>query len=148
MKAFKEFNNINEDYNLTNEAAGSLKGVKEYRDGLTPELILELFPWLLKAKFKDAVIGIRDGYGRRRGEKFLRWYDGTWEKGVWKDGIWESGIWENGTWLDGHWVDGTWENGTWNKGTWWLGTWKNGTWKDGHWVDGTWENGTWIKGER
>jgi len=41
MKTFKEFSKINENINFTNESTNSLKGVKEYRDGLTPELVLE-----------------------------------------------------------------------------------------------------------
>ena len=118
MKTFKEFNNINEDYNFTNEAAGSLKGVKEYRDGLTPETVMKEFPWLLKAKFKDAVLGINP-------EGTLYWYDGTWISGTWEDGTWLDGTWENGTWLDGVWKNGVFKKGEWENGTWESGTFKN-----------------------
>ena len=68
MKTFEGFNNnINENINITS----SLKGVKEYRDGLTPETVMKEFLWLLKAKFKDAVIG-------QTKSKKLLWYSGTW----------------------------------------------------------------------
>jgi len=64
MKTFEEFNNnINENINITS----SLKGVKEYRNGLTPETVMKQFPWLLKAKFKDAVI-------RQTKSKKLLWF--------------------------------------------------------------------------
>ena len=56
MKTFKEFSKINENHNFTNESANTLKGVKEYRDGLTPETVMKDFRWLLKAKFKDGVL--------------------------------------------------------------------------------------------
>ena len=46
MKTFKEFSKINENHNFTNESTSSLKGVKEYRDGLTPETVMKEFPWL------------------------------------------------------------------------------------------------------
>jgi hypothetical protein len=50
MKTYKEFSKINENHNFTNESTSSLKGVKEYRDCLTPETVMKEFPWLLKAK--------------------------------------------------------------------------------------------------
>ena len=81
MKTFKEFNNINES--KINEDSNGIQGVKEYRDGLTPETVMKQFPWLLKAKFKNAVIGLdEDG---------LVWYDGIWENGIWKKGTWKDG---------------------------------------------------------
>ena len=76
MKTFKEFNNINES--KINEDSNGLQGVKEYRDGLTPETVMKEFPWLLKAKFKDAVIGLDE-------DEELAWYDGIWEKGTWEN---------------------------------------------------------------
>src|SRR5574344_1344280 len=121
MKTSKEFSKINENHNFTNESTSSLKGVKEYRDGLTPETVMKEFPWLLKAKFKDAVIGLDED-----GE--LAWYDGIWEKGEWKTGTWKNGTWKFGTWYDGTWKNGDWEDGTWKSGTWEKGTWKFGTW--------------------
>ena len=124
MKSTKGFNNINEDYNFANEAAGSLKGVKEYRDGLTPEKIPSYYPWLLKAKFKDAVLGIN-----REGK--LYWYDGTWISGTWEDGTWNGGIWFDGIWEFGIWKSGIWKSGTWISGTWEYGEWQNGEWEVG-----------------
>ena len=126
MKTFKEFNNINES--KINEDSNGLQGVKEYRDGLTPEMIQIYFPWLLKAKFKNAVIGLDEDVG-------LAWYDGTWEKGTWKDGMWYDGTWKNGKWLNGFWENGVWEKGTWEDGYWGNGIWKDGTWKDGKIAD-------------
>ena len=64
MKTFKEFNNINES--KINEDSNGIQGVKEYRDGLTPEIIQKEFPWLLKAKFKDA----KFGYGKQVFQKY------------------------------------------------------------------------------
>ena len=67
MKTFEEFNNnINENINITS----SLKGVKEYRNGLTPETVMKEFPWLLKAKFKDAILS--------KDDRGLIWEDGIW----------------------------------------------------------------------
>ena len=40
MKTSKEFSKINENHNFTNESTNSLKGVKEYRDGLTHQKLL------------------------------------------------------------------------------------------------------------
>ena len=37
---------------------------------------MEKYPWLLKAKFKDVVIG-EDKNG-------LVWYDGIWKSGTWE----------------------------------------------------------------
>ena len=158
MKTFSEFNNINENHNFTNEADTGLKGVKTFKNGLSVEIIKERYPWLLKAKFKNAVIG-RD-LDRLNVERLVwydgTWIDGTWEKGTWLDGVWENGTWGNGSWKKGTWkngeweagiwYDGTWESGTWQYGSWENGTWKKGTWKNGEWLDGTWENGTWKKG--
>ena len=92
MKTFKEFNNINES--KINEDSNGLKGVKEYRDGLTPEIIQKEFPWLLEAKFKDAIIGLDEEGG-------LAWYDGIWEKGNWENGTWKDGTWKKGKIYDG-----------------------------------------------
>lgn len=106
-------------------------GVKELQDGLTVEELKSKFPWILKAKIKDAVIGEFNGN--------LVWYDGTWKGGTWKGGEWFNGTWEDGTWEDGTWDKGTWKNGTWDKGTWCDGQWLNGTW-----TSGTWERGKWL----
>ena len=57
MKTFKEFNNINENINFTNESKSGLEGVIEYKDGLTEEIVKKKYSWLLKAKFKNVVIG-------------------------------------------------------------------------------------------
>ena len=62
MKTFKEFNNINES--KINEDSNGIQGVKEYRDGLTPEIIQKEFPWLLKAKFKDAKFGYENRFSK------------------------------------------------------------------------------------
>lgn len=46
------------------------------------------FPWLGKAKFKNARIDIRD--------VALIWKDGTWVDGIWEDGTWLGGVmWSN-----------------------------------------------------
>src|SRR5574344_1189644 len=104
MKTFKPFENINENHNFTNEADSGLKGVRTFNNGLSVEIIKAIYPWLLKAKFKDAIIG-KDSDGLIVWYKGT-WIDGTWENGTWLDGEWESGIWEDGTWEDGNWNNG------------------------------------------
>ena len=102
MKTFKEFSKINENHNFTNEANSGLKGVKEYRDGLTPEIIQKDFPWLMQAKLENAVIG-------KNSDGLIVWYKGTWISGTWEKGVWKNGTWENGTWQYGIWKDGKWK---------------------------------------
>src|SRR5574344_832196 len=126
MKTFKEFNNINES--KINEDSNGLQGVKEYRDGLTLEMIQEQFPWILLAKIKNAVLGID--------KKGLVWYNGTWKNGNWFDGTWKNGTWDKGVWGEGVWENGTWENGTGEDGRWEKGTWEDGDWKNGEWNRG------------
>ena len=125
MKTFKEFNNINEENTFTNEADSGLEGVRTFKNGLSVEIIKEKYPWLLKAKFKNAVIGEDKRFG-------IVWYEGTWI-----DGTWENGYFDNGTW----------ENGTWKNGTWQNGEWYGGVWEDGHWLSGKWFGGKWKKGK-
>jgi len=116
-------------------------GIKELQDGLTLEQIRKNFPWLLKAKIKDAIVGID-----RRNKNLICWYDGTWLSGTWELGIWKDGIWEGGEWLYGFWYKGTWKGGIWKDGYWQGGTWEGGIWKNGTWERGTWERGTWERG--
>ena len=83
-------------------------GIKELRDGLTIEEIKAKYPWILKAKISNVIIGERNGH--------LVWYNGTWKDGIWEDGYWEYGYWWDGTWESGTWKDGIWHNGIWNNG--------------------------------
>jgi hypothetical protein len=167
MKTIAEFVNESKSSDLKKY------GIKELQDGLTIEQIKKDFPWLLKAKIKDAVIGTAqmpryvalvwyDGTWKggtwKKGNKWMdgiwedgtwdggMWYDGTWKGGTWKDGMWEDGTWRDGTWKDGIWSRGTWEDGTWHGGTWKGGTWKDGMWINGDWQDGIWEDGNWSNG--
>jgi hypothetical protein len=112
--------------------------VKELKDGLTYEMILTDYSWLLEADFSDAVLGVYD--------KGLIWYDGVWRNGTWRNGTWENGTWENGVWDGGVWKHGTWKRGEWKWGTWKNGRWKLGTWRNGSWLNGIWENGAWEGG--
>jgi len=114
--------------------------IKELRDRLTFEIIVEKFPWLYEEDvvFKDAILGIED--------ERLKWYDGVWINGIWKDGIWGKGTWQKGTWQRGTWKNGIWEGGNWKGGFWEKGIWENGTWEKGVWYDGIWKNGIWEKG--
>jgi len=92
-------------------------GIKELIGGHLSNL-KEDYPWLLKAKIKDAIIEL----------KMLRNYNNfIWKSGTWIDGVWEMGDWEDGTWL----------NGTWEKGEWADGKWKDGVWKK----KGIWNTG-------
>jgi len=89
--------------------------IKEYRDGLTYEIIKEKFPWLLEESvwFNNAIIGYQ-------GNTLIwyngKWIEGTWENGIWKDGeiiskgIWRGGIFENG-YFEGEWYGGKWKGG-------------------------------------
>lgn len=144
-------------------------------DGLTLDIINELYPWLLEAEISDAIIGMDSNQN-------LIWYTGiwycgrwfgssngktsTWVSGIWVSGDWYGGIWKsnsidnklisvtiqnisnntNSIWFDGRWYDGTWEAGTWYNGRWYAGTWKSGDWFNGIWNDGTWNSGRFIGG--
>lgn len=144
-------------------------------DGLTLDIINDLYPWLLEAEISDAIIGMD-------ANKNLIWYTGiwycgrwfgssngktsTWVSGIWVSGDWYGGIWKsnsidnklisisvqnisnntNSIWFDGRWYGGTWEAGTWYGGRWYGGTWKTGDWFNGIWNDGTWETGKFIGG--
>ncbi len=80
--------------------------VKEYRDGLTFDIIKDKFPWLLEdIAISHAIIG-------QRNDKLV-WYSGMWFRGTWEDGIWKKGefgspftpnksIWKGGKWLAPH----------------------------------------------
>ena len=133
--------NINDAYKqvVLNESESLPKGIIKLNDGLTVEQLKSEYPWVLKAKIKDAVLAWDDVNG-------LVWEEGTWINGTWEDGWWQSGTWKNGTWNAGTWGTGTWLNGTFEGGKWYGGTWKNGTWKGGIWLNGEWEDGTWVKG--
>ena len=118
-------------------------GIIELKDKLTIDDIKKNHKWLLAAKIKKAIIGIKGNT--------IIWYDGYWQSGAWKNGIWKDGIWqvgtfENGIWEDGTWEEGTWKNGTWKDGIWESGVWHNGIWENGMWQDGWWKNGTWKGG--
>ena len=70
------------------------KGIKELRDGLTVERLKSDYPWVLKAKIKDAVIG-------QYPNGSIIWYEGTWFDGEWKEGYWKGGTWKKGIWEGG-----------------------------------------------
>jgi uncharacterized protein (DUF433 family) len=94
-------------------------GIKELKDNLTLDKIKSDYPWILKAKIKDAILG-EDSEG-------IKWYDGNWKKGTWKGGTWVEGDWENGTFEDGTFGGGVWYDGVWKDKATWIG----GTWEDG-----------------
>jgi len=144
-------------------------------DGLTLDIINELYPWLLEAEISDALIGMDSN-------RNLIWYTGiwycgrwfgssnnkiaTWVSGIWVSGDWYGGIWKSNTidnklisvsiqnitntknsiWFDGRWFDGIWEDGTWYNGRWYGGTWTDGDWYNGIWNDGIWNDGRFIGG--
>lgn len=112
------------------------------------EDVMKKFPWLKKAKVKDAVVEIDKGKLVWRSGW---WLNGVWEEGIWRYGEWFDGTWKNGIWHDGRWSKGTWENGTWKDGQWMNGEWNGGTfeggiWRNGEWNGGAWKKGKWIKG--
>lgn len=134
-------------------------GIKELKDGLTLDMIKEKYPWVLKAKIKDAVLGDgkpgfiwysgtwKDGVWERGTWKTGTWLNGTWEFGAWLNGIWKDGYFESGSWVDGVWQDGIWRSGFFTGGTWKDGLWKDGTWVGANWLSGNWLNGVWKKGK-
>lgn len=113
-------------------------GIKQLEDGLTIEKIKKDFPWILKAKIEDAVLGLY----RKEGGKFgLKWYNGRWEDGIFKDAIWETGVWddgvfENSTWLCGNFYGGAFQNSNWNDGVFYRGIFNNSYWYSGNWCGG------------
>lgn len=140
-----------EEVNETEELAKY--GIKELQGNLNLEKLKSDYPWVLKAKMKNAVLQIDGGK--------LTFNEGTWISGTWEDGYWIGGTWKDGTWLNGTfeqlgnrksiWENGTFKNGIFSKATWKNGTFRKGTWKDGTWMFGefraaTWENGIWKGG--
>ncbi len=94
--------------------------IKEYRDGLTLDIIKDKFSWLLEEDV-DIVSAIL-GYSGKK----LIWYDGVWYKGTWVDGIWKNGNFYKGMWkggiFEGIYFDGKWYGGEW-KGKHFKGEW-------------------------
>jgi len=114
---------------------------KKQKDSLRD--IVAIAPWLLEAKFHDAIISISED---KRGNLNICWHDGDWLDGVWEHGIWLDGLWLGGRWLDGVWHDGIWNDGIWENGSWLDGLWKSGIWLKGIWESGKWLGGSWIDG--
>lgn len=140
---------------------------KNYRyklyDGLTLDLISDLYPWILEADVSKVILGMDDKYN-------LIWYSGIWHCGKWfgynkkenKNAVWISGVWYNGDWYGGIWNsnsiydekisasikynDNNTTNSIWHNGRWYGGIWNNGTWLNGRWYDGVWNNGVWLNG--
>jgi len=73
-------------------------GIKELRDDLTLDKIKKSFPWLIKAKLRNATIGADAG--------LIQWYNGDWLDGTWEDGVFYNGNFIKGTWKDGTLVKG------------------------------------------
>jgi hypothetical protein len=110
-----------------------LLDVKEFKDGLTDDIIKDKFSWLLEKDIvlSNLVIG-------QKGNKLI-WYDGDWYKGTWEDGIWKNGTFdEKGIWKDGIFEDGFF----WGK--WYGGEWKGGRFR-GKWLDPNNINPTYFK---
>lgn len=119
------------------ESTSSIRGVKELRDGLTDEMIKSEFPWLLKARFKDAVLGYHEDF------EYLIWYDGTWINGTFTDAEFAGGVWKNGLFEYSQFTGGIWENGTFEQSRFYDGIWKGGTFIDVEWATKT---GKWLGG--
>ncbi len=120
--------------------------IKEYKDGLTMDIIKDKFSWLLDVDvhIEDAILGYKDNK--------LIWYDGDWIQGTWENGIFEDGYFHgNGTWkfgiFEGGIFKGTWLNGTFKFGN-FFGLWKNGDFEDGLFeTNKIWENGNFKGGD-
>ncbi len=91
-----------------------LSFIKEFRDGLSLDIIKDKFPWLLDedVNIEDAILGYD------KSTKKLIWYSGNWYRGTWEDGIWkkggfsEYGIWNGGIFESGDFY-GKWYGGEW-----------------------------------
>lgn len=103
-------------------------GIAELLNGLTLESIKKKYRWVLKAKFREAILGEINNR--------LIWYDGYWDGGEWNDGIWVEGVWYSGAWKNGKWYSGTWTTGQWRGGSWYGGEWHSGVYFNGiEWTD-------------
>ncbi len=99
--------------------------IKEYKDGLTMDIIKFKFPWLLEedVDIDDTILGYD------KSTKKLIWYSGKWNSGTWKDGIWKDGAFFS----KGIWEGGIFEDGMFN-GKWYGGEWKSSNFY-GKWLD-------------
>jgi hypothetical protein len=93
-------------------------------------------PWLAKAKFTDARIGIDKTDG-------IIWKYGRWLSGTWFGGTWEGGSFSNSEWLDGDFKNGQFRQSIWHKGNWRSGYFEESEFRSGHWFYGTWDGGVW-----
>ncbi len=110
-----------------------LLDIKEFRDGLTLDIIKDKFSWLLEEDviIEEVILGYKDNK--------LIWYDGDWNEGTWEDGIWKKGNFSS----KGIWKGGIFENGYF-EGKWYGGEWK-GLHFEGEWLDPNNINPTYFK---
>lgn len=95
-----------------NEYKDNFKNVKEFRDGLTWEGVIDFYSDFAMSKFEDAIIGERNGkiifYGGRYKEGL---FNGNMVGGVFEDGTFDGGTMESpAEWEDGSVVTGTFKN--------------------------------------
>lgn len=110
-----------------------IENIIELRDGLTIEEIKIKWPWLLKGKFENAILGKGGFYNSG---DVLVWYGGNWIDGIW-EGVdvikkvisnWKSGCFLGGTWKNGHFYNGLFGKATWESGIFYGGIWRGGDW--------------------
>lgn len=79
--------------------------VKEYKDGLTEEIMHKKYRWIFMAVIRNAIIGEKDDE--------LIWYDGEWFEGLWYNSVPKGKRWKNGSRynLGGKWLAGIWYRG-------------------------------------
>lgn len=148
---FKPNNMLKESFNEVEEKLGDQVssypgpneyGISELRGRLTFEILKRKFPWVLKAKLHNAVIGIAPA------GNFV-WYSGSWLDGTWKNGVWRDGTFSKGVWLDGSWSGGYFFGTKWRRGTFRQGRfgpkaeWLGGTFEYGTFF-GNWRGGKWL----
>lgn len=105
-----------------------------YMNSANGEEIINKFPWLKKAKFRNVEFAVGESSGKlvmRRGE----WLSGDWVDGFFRN---SNSIFKNGKFLNGKFSNGAiFENGIF----------QGGKFDDGVWIDGVWKGGKWVTGE-
>jgi len=117
-----------------------MDGIIEYRDGLTLDIIMDKYPWLLEAEIEGATVG--------QNEDGFVWYYGRWKNGTFLSGTWKDGWFNGGTFASGVWETGSFYGDTFASGIWHSGWWNGENWKDGTWMEGKiWDNkiNKWIE---
>lgn len=113
----ENYNNIGRKVSLKEDSNELYKkyGIKELEDGLTIEKIKKNWPWLLKGKMKNAVLGLepKNIPALKSGEWLGGgWFGGVFKNSVFKGGVFHKGVFKNSDWRGGEWIGGGWDDST------------------------------------